>query len=333
MKKVLITGGAGYIGSVTAEQMISKGYEVVIFDNLALGHAEAIHPDATFVQVDLGDLSHVKNQLQQNSDIDGIIHFASYSLVGESMQNPLKYLRENVVSASNMLEAALDAGINKFILSSTAALFGASEGEPIDESEPIVPGSPYGESKNYIERILFWLHKTHEMRYACLRYFNACGCTESLGEDHNPETHLIPLILQVALGQREHITVFGDDYPTRDGTCIRDYIHVTDLASAHILAFEALDTHETLTYNLGNGQGYSVMEVIEAARRVTGHPIPHEIGDRRAGDPAMLVASSAAIQRDLGWKPVHPEIDDIVATAWEWHRRRPKGYGGITLNS
>lgn len=326
MKKVLVTGGAGYIGSVTASEMIKKGYEVVIFDNLELGHAQALHPDATFVQGDLADINQVRELFQKHPDFEGIIHFASYSLVGESMQNPLKYLRNNAVSASNILEVACEADVKKFILSSTAALFGASEGKPIDENEPVVPGSPYGESKNYIEKVLSWLHKTHGMRYACLRYFNACGCTSDLGEDHHPETHLIPLILQVALGQRDQITVFGNDYPTRDGTCIRDYVHVVDLASAHILALEALEEKEELTYNLGNGQGYSVLEVIEAARRVTGHPIPHVVGDRRPGDPAMLVASSEAIMRDLGWKPEFPEIDAIAESAWKWHKEHPKGY-------
>jgi UDP-glucose 4-epimerase len=324
--KILVTGGAGYIGSVTAAQMIEKGYDVVVFDNLALGHREALPEGATFVEGDLADIAQVRALFEAHPDLDGIIHFASYSLVGESMQKPLKYLRDNVVSAGNILEAALEADVKKFILSSTAALFGVSEGDLITESEPVVPGSPYGESKNTIEHMLKWLNTTHGMRYACLRYFNACGCTETHGEDHNPETHLIPLILQVALGQRENITVFGSDYPTRDGTAVRDYVHVSDLASAHILALEALDEHESLTYNLGNGLGYSVMEVIESARRVTGHPIPHVMGDRRAGDPASLVASSAAIKHDLGWEPVLPQIDDIVASAWKWHQKHEKGY-------
>lgn len=326
MKKLLVTGGAGYIGSVTAAQLLDEGYEVVIFDNLCLGHREAIPEKAIFVEADLTDKDQVKQLFQDHSDIEGILHFASYSLVGESMSNPMKYMRDNTYAAANVLEEAVDAGVKRFILSSTANLFGAAEEMPIDESEPIEPGAPYGESKQYIERMLYWLGKTHGLRYACLRYFNACGCTETIGEDHEPETHLIPLILQVALGQRENITIFGDDYPTRDGTCIRDYVHVSDLASAHILAFEALGEHKNLTYNLGNGQGYSVMEVIEAVRKVTGHPIPAVIGERRAGDPPELVASSQAIQKDLGWKPKHPDIEDIVATAWKWHKTHPNGY-------
>ena len=326
MKKILITGGAGYIGSVTASQMIEKGYEVVIFDSLELGHREAVPAGAMFVEGDLLRIEDVRKLFDTNKGIDGIIHFASYSQVGESMKNPLKYLRDNAVSASNLLECALEHGVKKFILSSTAALFGASEGKLIDESEAIVPGSPYGESKNYIERILSWLNKTHGMKYACLRYFNACGCTETHGEAHHPETHLIPLVLQVALGQRENITVFGNDYPTRDGTCIRDYVHVTDLASAHVLAYEALEQRDVMTYNLGNGQGYSVMDVIQSARRVTGHPIPVVMGERRAGDPAMLVASSEAIVRDLGWNPQYPSIDSIMETAWKWHSAHPNGW-------
>lgn len=326
MTKVLVTGGAGYIGSVTATQMLEKGYEIVIIDNLELGHIEAVPAGATFVECDLLDIESVRKVFASHPDIDGIIHFASYSQVGESMKNPLKYLRNNAVSASNLLEVALEHDVKKFILSSTAALFGASEGKLIDESESIVPGSPYGESKNYIERTLFWLNKTHSLKYACLRYFNACGCTATHGEAHNPETHLIPLVLQVALGQRENITVFGNDYPTRDGTCIRDYVHVTDLASAHVLAYEALDTRDVMTYNLGNGQGYSVMEVIESARKVTGHPIPVIMGERRAGDPAMLVASSKAIMRDLGWNPLYPSIDAIIQTAWDWHKAHPHGW-------
>ncbi len=324
--KVLVTGGAGYIGSVTSAELIKKGYDVVVFDNLELGHKDAIPPEATFFEGNLASSEDHAHVFKDHSDIEAILHFAAYSQVGESMEDPLKYLRGNVVTSSNALEAAMKFGVNKFILSSTAALFGASREMPISENEPIVPGSPYGESKNYIERILFWLNKTHGMRYACLRYFNACGCTEQQGEDHDPETHLIPLIVKVALGQRENITVFGDDYPTRDGTAIRDYVHVKDLASAHILALEALDDKETLTYNLGNGQGYSVLEVIEAVRKVTGHPIPQVMGERRAGDPPELVASSKAIRDDLGWEPQYPGIDEIVESEWKWHKDHPNGY-------
>ncbi|MFI0609038.1 MAG: UDP-glucose 4-epimerase GalE, partial [Anaerolineae bacterium] len=241
---------------------------------------------------------------------------------------PLKYLRDNLVNAANLLEAATAAGVRRFILSSTANLFDDPERMPIDEDERIVPGSPYGESKFFIERLLYWFERIHGWRFACLRYFNACGDLPDIGEDHDPETHLIPLVLQVALGQREAIAVFGDDYPTRDGTCVRDYVHVVDLAGAHILALEALDRLGSRRYNLGNGQGYTVMEVIQACRRVTGRPIPHVVAPRRAGDPATLIASSDAIRRELGWQPRFPDLDAIVASAWEWHREHPRGYAG-----
>jgi UDP-glucose 4-epimerase len=255
------------------------------------------------------------------------MHFASYTLVGESMEKPHLYLRDNVVNAFNLLDTAAANGVERFILSSTANLFDEPERMPIDENEKIVPGSPYGESKYFIERLLHWFEVIHGMRYAALRYFNAAGGTPERGEDHDPETHLIPLVLEVALGQREAITVFGDDYPTPDGTCVRDYIHVVDLAQAHILAMEALDRLGSLRYNLGNGAGFSVLEVIETARRVTGHPIPHIIGPRRPGDPATLIASSDSIREALGWTPRYPDLEDIVASAWEWHQSHPHGYG------
>lgn len=324
--KVLVTGGAGYIGSITAAELLSAGHEVVVFDNLYQGHAAAVPPEAAFVRGDLADRAALAALFREQGPIDGILHFASYTLVGESMQQPLKYLRDNVVNAANLLEAAVENGTERFILSSTANLFDDPERMPIDESERIVPGSPYGESKQTIERMLHWLHRVHGLRYACLRYFNACGDTPERGEDHDPETHLIPLVLQVALGQRERITVFGDDYPTRDGTCVRDYIHVVDLASAHILALEALDELGARAYNLGNGEGFTVLEVIEEARRVTGHPIPHVVGPRRAGDPATLIASSDAIRRELGWQPRYPGLSEILASAWAWHRSHPEGY-------
>jgi len=326
--KVLVTGGAGYIGSITTAELIAAGHDVVVFDNLYQGHRAAVHPAAAFVEVDLADRAAVGALFDAHPGIDGILHFASYTLVGESMQQPLKYLRDNVVLAANVLEAAVARGVGRFILSSTANLFDRPERIPIAETEAIVPGSPYGESKHAIERMLHWLNITHGLRYACLRYFNAAGCTPERGEDHDPETHLIPLVLQVALGQRPSIAVFGDDYPTPDGTCVRDYIHVVDLAQAHILALEALADHPVLTYNLGNGQGFSVLEVIETARRITGHPIPHTVAPRRAGDPATLIASSEALRRDLGWAPRYPGLEAIVGSAWEWHRGHPGGYGG-----
>jgi UDP-glucose 4-epimerase len=326
MKKVIVTGGAGYIGSIATAELIRAGYRVVVFDNLYQGHHAAVHPAAEFVQGDLADRAAVNELFSAHRDTHGIMHFASYSLVGESMKAPFKYLRENVMNAANLLEAATGHGVQRFILSSTANLFDAPSRIPIAEDEIIVPGSPYGESKHMIERMLHWTHRIHEMRYVCLRYFNAAGDLPTTGEDHDPETHLIPLILQVALGQREHITVFGDDYPTRDGTCVRDYIHVVDLAKAHILALEAIVGLGARCYNLGNGEGFTVLEVIEAARRITGLPIPHVIGPRRPGDPAALIASSEAIRRDLGWVPAHPGLDAIVGSAWEWHRDHPHGY-------
>ena len=326
--RVLVTGGAGYIGSITTAELIRAGHQVVVLDNLYQGHRAAVHPEAVFVEADLQDASAVAAAFAQHPGIDGIMHFASYTLVGESMQQPLKYLRDNLVGAANLLETAVANGVERFILSSTANLFDDPERIPIAETERIVPGSPYGESKFFIERMLHWFERIHGLRYACLRYFNACGDLPEVGEDHDPETHLIPLVLQVALGQREAITVFGDDYPTPDGTCVRDYIHVVDLASAHILAMEALDRLGSRRYNLGNGQGFSVMEVIETCRKVTGHPIPHRLGARRPGDPATLIAGSEAIRRELGWQPRYPSLEQIVASAWEWHRNHPRGYAG-----
>lgn len=324
--KIFVSGGAGYIGAITSAELIAAGHQVVVFDNFYQGHVAAVPPEATLIQGDLADINAVRAAFAAHPDIDGIMHFASYTLVGESMEQPLRYLRDNVVSAGNLLEVAVAAGVRRFILSSTANLFDEPEQMPIEADNKIVPGSPYGESKFFIERMLYWFERIYGLKYACLRYFNASGDTPERGEDHDPETHLIPLILQVALGQRPHITVFGNDYPTPDGTCIRDYIHVVDLAQAHILAMEALDRIGSRRYNLGNGNGFSVLQVIEAARKVTGHPIPHIIGPRRPGDPAVLIASSAAIRAELGWQPRYPAIETIVASAWEWHRTHPNGY-------
>lgn len=324
--KILVTGGAGYIGSITTAELVQAGHDVVVFDNLYQGHADAVHPEAAFVQGDLADQAALKRLFAEHRGIDGIMHFASYTLVGESMEQPLMYLRDNLVNAANLLEQAVAHDVGRFILSSTANLFDDPERMPIDENERIVPGSPYGESKFFVERLLHWFARIHGLRYACLRYFNACGDTPGRGEDHDPETHLIPIVLQVALGQRQHITVFGDDYDTPDGTCVRDYIHVVDLAQAHILAMEALDQLGSRKYNLGNGSGFSVLEVIETARRVTGHPIPHVVGPRRPGDPAVLIASSETIRRELGWQPRYTELEDIIRSAWEWHQAHPHGY-------
>jgi UDP-glucose 4-epimerase len=321
---ILVTGGAGYIGSVVVEELIRQGERVTVYDNLFQGHRAAVHPQAAFVQGDLADREAL-HSLFAGRGFDAVMHFASYSLVGESMQQPFKYVGDNVANGLNLLRATADHGVSRFILSSTANLFDQSARIPIDETEQIVPGSPYGESKYILERVLHWLDRIFGLHYAALRYFNAAGATAERGEDHDPETHLIPLVLQVALGQRERIEVYGSDYPTRDGTCVRDYIHVLDLAQAHILALRALDGGSR-TYNLGNGQGYTVREVLETARAVTGHPIPAVDGPRRPGDPPALVAGSDRIRHDLGWQPRYPDLRDIVESAWHWHRTHPHGY-------
>ena len=322
--RILVTGGAGYIGSVVVEELIRQGHPVTVYDNLSQGHREAVHSEAEFVLGDLADRGALE-RLFASRRFEAVMHFASNTLVGESMVQPLKYLGDNVTNGLNLLDAMVEHGVGRFILSSTANLFDQPQQIPIAETEKIVPGSPYGESKFILERTLHWLDRIHGLCYASLRYFNAAGATPDRGEDHDPETHLIPLVLQVALGQRENIEVFGNDYPTRDGTCVRDYIHVLDLAHAHILALQALDTGSR-TYNLGNGQGYTVREVIQTAREVTGHPIPSVDGPRRPGDPPELVASSEKLRRELGWTPRYPDLRDIVQSAWDWHRRHPYGY-------
>jgi UDP-glucose 4-epimerase len=324
--KILVTGGGGYIGSIAAAELLAAGHAVVVFDSLYQGHRQAVHPDAAFVQGDLRDADAVARLFAEHKGLDGIMHFASFTLVGESMQQPLKYLRDNLVAGANLLEQAMAHDVSRFILSSTANLFDEPESMPITPENKIVPGSPYGESKFFLERLLHWFERIYGLRYACLRYFNAAGDTPDRGEDHDPELHLIPIILQVALGQREKLTIFGGDYPTKDGTCVRDYIHVVDLAQAHILALEALDQLGSRKYNLGNGNGFTNLEVVEAARKVTGHPIPYEIGPRRPGDPAILIASSEKIRRELGWEPKYPALDQIIGSAWEWHQRHPHGY-------
>jgi UDP-glucose 4-epimerase len=323
--KVLVTGGAGYIGSVVVEELIREGDQVTVLDNLYQGHRAAMHPRAEFVLGDLADAGTIGDLFAQRR-FDAVMHFASNTLVGESVQIPLKYLGDNVVNGITLLRTMIEHDVHRFILSSTANLFDQPEKVPITEEERLIPGSPYGESKFILERILHWLDRIHGLRYAALRYFNAAGATAERGEDHSPETHLIPLVLQVALGQRDQIQVYGSDYPTRDGTCVRDYIHVTDLAQAHILALRALD-QGSRTYNLGNGQGYTVREVIETARQVTGHPIPSVDGPRRPGDPPELVAGSDKIRRELGWRPRFADLRDIVQSAWDWHQTHPGGYG------
>lgn len=324
--KILVTGGAGYIGSVATAELVAAGHDVVVVDNLYQGHREAVHPDAQFVHGDLADMDAVKTIFAQHTGIDAVMHFASYTLVGESMQNPAKYLRDNTVAGVNIIDAAVSAGVGRVIVSSTANLFEKPDSMPIEPDNTIVPGSPYGESKYILERTLHWYERIHGLKYACLRYFNAAGGTPNRGEDHTPELHLIPVVLQVALGQRESITLFGGDYPTRDGTCVRDYVHIVDLAQAHILALDGIARLGSRKYNLGNGDGFTNLEVVQAARRITGHAIPCTIGARRPGDPAILIASAKKIREELGWQPRYPSIDQIIGSAWEWHQSHPNGY-------
>ncbi|MCY4061793.1 MAG: UDP-glucose 4-epimerase GalE [Chloroflexi bacterium] len=325
--KVLVTGGAGYIGSHVVQLLTERGYDVVVFDNLIKGNRGAVHPDAALIVGDLHDRSALANLFQAHQ-FDGILHFASQILVGESMRQPFDYLRDNLYTFINVLERASLHGVKRFILSSTANLFDEPERVPIDESEALIPGSIYGETKYMAERLLAWMDRLYGIKYCCLRYFNACGAHPDghIGEAHDPESHLIPLVLSVALGQREAIEIYGADYDTPDGTCIRDYVHVLDLARAHILALEALVDGESRVYNLGSGSGYSVREVIEAARVVTGHAIPTIEAPRRPGDLPVLVADSEKIGRELGWETDYNNLETIIQTAWNWHRRHPNGY-------
>jgi UDP-glucose 4-epimerase len=304
--------------------LLAGGHEVVVFDNLSQGHRAAVPTDAVWVQGDLSEPSAIRQAMMAHRP-EAVMHFAAKSLVGDSMVRPFAYLRDNVVEGLNLIEACVDSGVQRFILSSTANLFGAPGNATVDEQTPIEPGSPYGESKWTLERALDWVSQTHGMRYAILRYFNAAGASAQRGEHHLPETHLIPLVLQVAAGQRDCMTVFGDDYDTPDGTCIRDYIHVLDLAAAHLLALGAIET-DNCTYHLGSGGGFSVRQVIETARTVTGRRIPEAIGQRRPGDPPRLVANSDKIRRELGWQPQFGELEQIVSSAWRWHQAFPTGY-------
>jgi UDP-glucose 4-epimerase len=326
---ILVTGGAGYIGSHTVAELLDKGEEVVIADNLYQGHRDAVLGGKLYIG-DLRDSAFMDSVFGENG-IEAVIHFAANSLVGESMKDPAKYYHNNVYGTLCLLEKMKQYGVSRIVFSSTAATYGEPENVPILESDRTVPTNTYGETKLAMEKMMRWFDEAHGIKYVSLRYFNAAGAHESgrIGEDHNPETHLVPLILQAALGKRPHISVFGDDYPTEDGTCIRDYIHVSDLADAHVLALEKLRRGGASDiYNLGNGKGYSVRQVIEVARKVTGHPIPAVVEPRRAGDPAVLVASSEKARSELGWKPSRDSLEDIVASAWAWHRSRPDGYGG-----
>ncbi len=320
--KVFLTGGAGYIGSVTSELLLNEGYDVVVFDNLVRGHREAIDPRATFIEGDLRDKDSVADAMAQVKP-DAVVHFAAYALVGESMVRPEIYFRNNVVGGINLAEAMHANGVKKIVFSSTCATYGQPENVPVTEDEPQRPQNPYGESKLMFEHTLKWYQELHGMQPVFLRYFNACGATAIYGEDHDPETHLIPLVLQVALGQRENIKIFGDDYDTPDGTCLRDYIHIVDLARAHILA---LEKDVSGPFNLGTGTGNSVLEVIEACRDVTGHAILAELAPRRPGDPDRLVAGAEKAKSVLGWTPKFADIRTIVKSAWNWHQAHPNGY-------
>ena len=329
--RLLVLGGAGYIGSHTAVELLDRGHEVVIADNLITGYKQAVPKEAVFYQGDIRDYEFLNN-LFKTEKIDAVIHFAAFSLVGESVTNPLKYYENNLYGTKVLLQAMIDNNVDKIVFSSTAATYGEPENIPILESDRTCPTNPYGETKLAMEKMMKWSENAYQLRYVSLRYFNACGAHKSgkLGEAHNPESHLIPLVLQVPNGKRESVSIYGTDYDTPDGTCIRDYIHVTDLAEAHILAVEYLmKGGESNVFNLGNGVGYSVREVIETARKVTGHPIPAVEIPRRAGDPARLVASGEKAKTVLGWEPKITSLEDIIRSAWVWHSTHPNGYNEI----
>ncbi len=320
--KIFLTGGAGYIGSITTECLLDEGHDVTVFDNLEQGHRQAVDPRVTFIEGDLRDRDAVRDAMQ-SAKPDAVMHFAAYALVGESMDDPMLYFRNNVTGGIHLVEAMLAADVRRIIFSSTCATYGYPDHVPMTEDLPQRPVNPYGESKLMFEKILLWAQDRKGVQPVFLRYFNASGATEKYGEDHDPETHLIPLVLFVAQGKRDKIKIFGDDYDTPDGTCIRDYIHIVDLAQAHILAVTG---NHAGAFNLGNGSGYSVKEVIDVAREVTGHPIPAEVAPRRPGDPDRLVASSKKAHEVLGWKPKYPDLKDIITHAWNWHQAHPDGY-------
>lgn len=325
---ILVLGGAGYIGSHAVYQLIDRGYEVVVVDNLQTGHKKAVHPKATFYEGDIRNRDFLNNVFH-NEQIDGVIHFAANSLVGESMVDPLKYYDNNVYGTQILLEAMRNAGVRHIVFSSTAATYGEPKSVPITENMPTVPTNTYGETKLTMEKMMAWCEKAFDLKYVALRYFNVAGArgTEEIGEDHHPETHLIPVVLETALGKREYITVFGEDYPTKDGTCIRDYIHVEDLIDAHILALNYLQNGgDSSVFNLGSSQGFSVKEIIDMARKVTGKEIPAKIGERRLGDPSVLIASSEKAKNILGWNPAKTNIEQIIKDAWNWHSNHPNGY-------
>ena len=321
---IFVTGGAGYIGSATADELLKVGHTVTVYDSLVTGYYLAVPVGVHFIQADLSDITALKDALSAEK-YDAVMHFAAFIEAGESMKNPGKFFKNNLVNSLQLIEASVRAGVQRFVLSSTAAIF-ASNNTPLSEESPIDPVNVYGYTKLAIEQTLEWYRKIHGLHLATLRYFNACGALPGHGEAHQPESHLIPRVLKVALNQSPSVSIYGTDYPTPDGTCIRDYIHIADLVSAHILALEALGERDRLIYNLGNGNGYSVREVVETARRVTGHPIPTVESPRRPGDAPRLVAAAEKISRELGWKPKYTNLTDIIASAWDWHCKHPQGY-------
>ena len=322
--RIFVSGGAGYIGSATAEALLKAGHSVTVYDSLVTGHAQAVPDGAQFFHAALED-SITLSEAMSSQKFDAVMHFAAFIEAGESMREPGRFYQNNFNNSLALIELAMRSGVNRFVFSSTAAVYRSSE-EPLTEESPLGPTNVYGHTKLMIEQVLDWYRKIHGMHFSALRYFNACGALPERGEAHQPESHLIPLVLQVALGKRKTASIFGTDYPTPDGTCIRDYIHIGDLLSAHLLALAALEEHDRLIYNLGSGNGFSVREVIEMARRVTGHPIPTVESPPRAGDSARLIASSDKIRRELGWDPQHDDLQDIIASAWEWHKSHPEGY-------
>ena len=323
--RVLVTGGAGYIGSIVSAELLRAGHQVIVYDDLSHGHRRALPEGAEVIIGEVGEREALRRVFQQHRP-EAVMHFAALIEAGESMRSPERYFRNNTASSLTLLECMLQHDCKRLVFSSTAALYGNPERTPIQEDAALVPTNAYGESKLLVERMLAWFQRIHGLRYASLRYFNAAGGAGELGEDHQPESHLIPLVLQVAQGKRPSIAIYGTDYATPDGTCIRDYVHVLDLASAHVLALNALAARDQLIYNLGNGRGFSVRQVVEVARKVTGHAIAAEDAPRRPGDPAVLVASSEKICCELGWQPRYPELEQIVASAWEWRRKHPNGY-------
>jgi UDP-glucose 4-epimerase len=323
---ILVTGGAGYVGSIVSEELLKQGYKVIVMDNLQQGHRGAILPEAEFVLADSGD-PQALDEVFSHFQVDAVMHMAAETVVEFSMSDPKRYFQNNIVGGINLLNAMLKHNVKRFIFSSSAATYGEPQKTPIEEDHPQIPVNSYGETKLMFEKTLEWYGRAYGLKHISLRYFNAAGASERLGEDHNPETHLIPNVLKAALDKNSPVAIFGTDYPTKDGSCIRDYVHVIDIAQAHVLALAKLGELSGRAYNLGNGDGYSVLEVVETAERVSGVDIPKILSQRRAGDPAVLVASSSRAKSELGWKPQFPELESIIQSAWRWMERHPDSYG------